>query len=124
MTRPVAFLIFLLLSFYSFLEVESFGCLNQLGEVVEWWVIYKEFNGLRYVYLDSSLTEPIGLDDDLLITSEDTSPIIKTLLSSGFPSSSADSYFDYNTTYLAWNDQQTKRRTASKDYAHAKVKKE
>lgn len=30
-------------------------CLNHLGEAVDWWFIYKENAGMRYIYYDSMM---------------------------------------------------------------------
>lgn len=112
-------LIRLLIIFFvlSAAEASGFGCLNQYGHFVDWWVIYKEFNGLKYVYMDSTMNTPLGLHPDREIDSI-TSPLYRTVISTGFTESAKN--VD-SPSYLAWNDQPFKNITVSKSYAHSKV---
>ncbi len=100
-------------------RAKPLGCLNGNGEFVDWWVIYKESNGLHYVYMDSTLSAPRGLDKYLKIDDSRTSPIIKTIKSTGFH---LDGNFPPHTAYMAWNDQPSKNYSVPKKYAHAKVR--
>ena len=84
---------------------------------MDWWVIYKEYNGLKYVYMDSRMTESLGLSSDRLVN-DVRSPLSRTVLSSGFPHSPQVSTAP---SFLSWNDQQTRNSTVSSSYAHAKV---
>lgn len=107
------------LAFYASLVFGShepkFGCLNGFNTHVDWWVIYKESFGERYIYKDPH-TE-LHLSEDRLISNID-SPLVLTVKSSGFYriNNSANSPF-----YVAWNDQPTKVGNASLELAHAKV---
>ena len=82
---------------------------------VDWWVIYKESGGERYIYKDPHIK--LHLSEDRLINDSD-SPLVRTVESSGFNEieNSANSPF-----YVAWNDQPTKTGSASLEFAHAKV---
>lgn len=93
----------------------NFGCLNHEGVFVDWWVIYKETGGERYIYKDSRTV--LNLNSDRLIT-DANSPLVQTILSSGFASlgSYANSPF-----YTAWNDQPIKNFNGPPESAHAKV---
>lgn len=44
-------------------ESAPFGCLNGQGQFVHWWFIYKQSDGLSYVYLDSSLSVPLPVNE-------------------------------------------------------------
>ena len=64
------------------------GCRNEEGEPVDWWIMYSEPNGLRYLYQDSAMfatTDPAvkkefrPLRSDRLFTDPVTSPIIRTV---------------------------------------------
>lgn len=97
-------------------NIPTFGCLNHDKIHVDWWVIYKESGGERYIYKDPHTT--LFLSSDRLI-SDSNSPLVTTVQSSGFcniKKNSANSPF-----YVAWNDQPTKAGSASLDFAHAKV---
>ena len=78
------------------------SCLDGQGREVDWWFIYKEPNGLRYLYY-SSLDEENGranfhpLDRDFLINNPNNSPILKTIY---HPSNLNES-----EVWLGWNDQ-------------------
>ena len=100
------------------LEATDFGCLNHEGEFVDWWVIYKEFNGERYVYLDSQLDGiPLGLSNSREITSK-LSPITRTVNSAGF---SQIKQAAHDPCYLAWNDQPKQNENFPTSIGHAKV---
>lgn len=107
------------LGFLFCLEATNFGCLNHQGAFVDWWVIYKEFNGERYVYLDSQMDgTPLGLSDDRLITAKN-SPITRTVNSAGFPNIKESAH---SPCYLAWNDQPNLNENIPSTFAHAKVR--
>jgi hypothetical protein len=93
----------------------DFGCLNNEGRFVDWWIIYKETGGERYIYKDPRTV--LNLSSDRLITAGN-SPLVRTVKSSGFISlrNHANSPF-----YLAWNDQPLKNLNAPPESAHAKV---
>lgn len=40
-------------------QTARFGCLNGQDDFVNWWFIYKQSDGLSYVYLDNTLDSPI-----------------------------------------------------------------
>lgn len=117
-----------------FCSIPNFGCLNGAGKVVDWWVIYKEEKGHRYVYLDSSMTNPLGLSYSQSII-HFNSPLYRTIRSANFPSLSIPkrrhkSTFGKrnnptplypDTFYVSWNDQPKKGSSSISD-AHAKVK--
>lgn len=110
---------FLVLSFLDATVSNNFGCLNHEGEFVDWWVIYKEFKGERYVYLDSSMQgNPLGISNDRKIYSND-SPITRTILSTGYPNIKLPAHDPF---YLTWNDQPHKGDKIQPNSAHAKVK--
>ena len=94
----------------------SFGCLNHKGEFVDWWVIYKESGGERYIYKDTSPMD-LRLSSERLISSED-SPLVRTVKSSGCKSPENMSKDQF---YFAWNDQPSNKGSAPKEFAHAKV---
>lgn len=119
MMNEVFVFLVILVNFYCFkgtLAV-NFGCLNHRGQFVDWWVIYKEAAGRRYVYLDSSgrVDEALGLHRDRSISSS-SSPLSRTIASSGYP------HQLQNTISLAWNDQPSGASEFSKQIGHAKVK--
>lgn len=132
------FPLFLGLSISS--QASNFGCLNLDGKVVDWWVIYKESRGFRYVYLDSTMDEPLGLNHHRLLKFKN-SPLSMTVKSANFlktqpssafstpkskslfnpilPITSAD--FGSEPFYVAWNDQMAKGSQSAPE-AHAKVR--
>lgn len=93
-----------------------FGCLNSKGNHVDWWIIYKEYGGERYIYKDPH-TE-LHLHDSRLI-GHANSPLVRTVKSSGF--SDTTSRFSNGPFYISWNDQPTKGENAGLEFAHAKV---
>lgn len=105
--------------FLKCLEATDFGCLNHEGEFVDWWVIYKEFNGERYVYLDSLMGDgvPMARSNSRKISSIH-SPISRTVNSAGFSQSKKASHDPF---YLAWNDQPRMNENCPASNAHAKV---
>lgn len=110
--------IVLLALFFSLVSgsgTPNFGCLDHKGRFVDWWVIYKETGGERYIYKDSRTV--LNLNEIRLI-SDRGSPLVQTVLSSGFRSmqNTANSPF-----YVAWNDQPAKNLNAPTESAHAKV---
>ena len=111
-----SFFLFLLgisINFFVISTTSKFGCLNHDGKFVDWWVIYKESSGRRYVYLDSTMDEPLGLHRDRSIASL-SSPLSRTIASTGFPRQ------NNKTINLAWNDQPSGAEF-SKQIGHAKV---
>jgi hypothetical protein len=96
----------------------SFGCLNEQGELVDWWVVYKESKGRRYVYTDSSQKgAPQGLSNSRLIT-DNKGPLVRTIRSAVFPTTPY--YSSRRPFHLSWNDQ-TNKVTSKTSSAHAKV---
>ena len=93
----------------------NFGCLNHEGEFVDWWVIYKETGGVRYIYTDSRTV--LHLNSSRHINKRE-SPLVRTVLSSGFRSLG---YFANSPFYTAWNDQPLKSVNAPSESAHSKV---
>ena len=117
----------LLLQFLVFTEgsarrSQKFGCLNGEGQRVDWWFIYKEFGSENYIYLDSERVKTSigvqGLIKNLDITDRQTSPLVRTILSTGFP----DIYnFPNAPFHLSWNDQKSEFVRSPSSFAHAKV---
>lgn len=78
------------------------SCLDGNGNEVDWWFLYKEPNGLRYLSFTSadlkngrSAFHP--LNSNILITDPKTSPVLKTIY---HPMN-----FDATEVWLGWNDQ-------------------
>ena len=116
---------------------ERFGCLNGSGQVVDWWVIYKQSSGYKYVYLDSTMDKPLGLSRKTINNVD--SPIVRTVSSANYflKSSAPTKQFKsprlnakYQSSqvqpplndpfYVSWNDQPKKGSTIL-SHAHAKV---
>lgn len=93
----------------------KFGCLDTEGRVVDWWVIYKESGGVRYIYKDSK--SELFLSESRLITDK-KSPLSATVESAGFKNITSSPLSPF---YVSWNDQPLKNMSASSEYAHAKV---
>ena len=84
------------------------SCLDGSGREVDWWFVYKEPNGKRYLYLSSLDVEKsdaanstaafIPLNDKFLIDDPNTSPVLKTIY---HPDNAASS----SEVWLGWNDQ-------------------
>ena len=136
---PLRLLLIFFVSLLTGSQARRFGCLNGIGEMVDWWVIYKEGKGLRYVYLDSTMDQPLGLNSRRLITHE-SSPLTKTVRSANYknaphikiskvkignpftPTSSPAQIRKSISEpfHVAWNDQPTKGSSSISE-AHAKV---
>lgn len=125
----LTFYIAILLRFLVFVEgsagrSQKFGCLNGEGKRVDWWFIYKEFGSENYIYLDSERVKMgigvQGLIKNLEITDRHSSPLVRTVLSTGFPE-----IHNYQNApfHLSWNDQKTEFVKSGPSSAHAKVKK-
>lgn len=78
------------------------SCRDMNGDGVDWWFIYKENNGSRYLYYSSAHvmrgdSQPQYLLDGYLVTDYHKSPLLRTI------------YQNYNiddkSIWFAWNDQ-------------------
>ena len=87
---------------------EPLSCLDGSGREVDWWFVYKEPNGKRYLYLSSldvkeaeinnSTAKFLRLRNKYEIDDLNTSPVLKTIY---HPRNTADS----SEVWIGWNDQ-------------------
>ena len=77
------------------------SCLDGTGDEVDWWVVLKEPNGLRYLYYSSKdvgkRPEFRPLNPNFLLNDPETSPVLKTIYHSGNR--------DPSEVWFGWNDQ-------------------
>ena len=77
---------------------ESIHCLNEKGEIVEWWVIYKANDGLNYAYYDvTNVGKTLNLTDNLLSNNKTA---LGYTLNEIWENPTVYDYIAYNVCYL------------------------
>lgn len=78
------------------------SCIDGNGQEVDWWFVYKEPGGLRYLYYSSLEVDTrssfFPLNPNFLINDPATSPVLKTIYHPNNLQSSSE-------VWLGWNDQ-------------------
>jgi hypothetical protein len=109
----------------------DFGCLNFQGETVDWFFMYKEPNGQRYLYYDAKMAgcdsfekrspHILPLSDSRKMLNASNGPNLKCPLvmtiAQALPKDTASSVPLENTLLFAWNDQ---KDPTSSSGGHAK----
>ena len=77
----------------------SINCLNEDGDVVEWWTIYKVDDGTQYTYYDAaSVDKTLNIVPDSLLSNKNTG--LGYTLNQIWENPTSYNYIAYNVCFL------------------------
>lgn len=82
---------------------KSIHCINEDGNIVEWWVIYKANDGTNYAYYDATnIDKTLNIVSNSLLSDKDTA--LGYTLNQIWENPTSYNYIAYNVCYITLND--------------------
>ena len=90
-------------------RIVSFSCKNEVGDSVEYWIINKLPEGIKYIYYDNTLSKPYLSHNSLNFTSDGALSLTTIQL-----------WSEKMKSYAIWNDEITTNMTYDFSFGHSK----